>query len=87
MEPDSRFKFVDDLTTLEKINLIIVGMASHNTRNQVANDVNISNQIIPPNHLKSQHYLNEIEKWTKMQKMELNEQKTKCMIFDFTKEK
>ena len=60
-------------------------MASYNSRNQVANDINISNKIIPPNHLKSQHYLNEIEKWTKMQKMELNEEKMKCMIFNFTK--
>ena len=28
VEKDCRFKFVDDLTTLEKINLLLVGMAS-----------------------------------------------------------
>ena len=65
----------------------MVGMASHNSKNQVANDVHISNKIIPPDHLKSQQYLNEIEKWTKSMKMELNEEKTKCMTFNFTKNK
>ena len=33
VKKDSRFKFVDDLITLEKINLLLVGMASHNLKN------------------------------------------------------
>ena len=51
VEKDSRFKLVDDLTTLEKINLLLVGMASHNTKQQVPNDIYMSNHIIPPEHL------------------------------------
>ena len=39
---DSRFKFVDDLTTLEKINLLLVGMASHNSKHHVTSEVNVS---------------------------------------------
>ena len=35
VEKNSRFKFVDDLTTLEKTNLLLVGMASHNTKQKV----------------------------------------------------
>ena len=61
---DSRFKFDDDLTTLEKINLLLVGMASHNLKSQVPSEVNVSNLIIPSEHLKSQEYLNKIQKWT-----------------------
>ena len=36
VKSDSRFMFVDDLTMLERINLLLVGMASHNNKNQVA---------------------------------------------------
>ena len=34
---DESYKFVDDLTALEKINLLLIGMASHNTHAQVPN--------------------------------------------------
>ena len=87
VEPNSRFKFVDDLTTLEKINLLLIGLTSYNTKQQVPNDINESNLYIPSENLKSQHYLNEIHKWTENQKMELNEDKTKVMIFNFNKTK
>ena len=87
MPRDSRFKFVDDLSTLEKISLLLIGLASHNIKLQVPNDIHTSNLIIPPNNLKSQHYLTEIQKWTVKQKMIINEEKTKAMIFNFTKTK
>ena len=35
---NSRFKFVDDLTILEKICLLLVGMTSYNTKSHVPND-------------------------------------------------
>ena len=85
VEKDARFKFVDDLSALEKINLLLVGMASHNLKNQVPNDINMNNQIIPPQHLKPQTFLDKIHEWTKNQKMVINEDKTKCMVFNFTK--
>ena len=69
-----RFKFVDDLTTLEKINLLIVGLTSFNTKQSVPNDIPESNQYIPGNNLKSQEYLLKIKEWTDKQKMILNEQ-------------
>ena len=46
VKQDSRFKF--ELTTLEKINLLLVGMASHYSKQQVPNDVHMSNLVIPP---------------------------------------
>ena len=42
------------------------------------------NQYIPPENLKSQKYLNEINEWTERQKMLINQKKTKTMIFNFT---
>ena len=85
VECNNRFKFVDDLTILEKINILVVGMASHNLHSQVPNDISTDNQIIPPEHLKTQTHINTIQTWTEKQKMILNESKTKAMIFNFTK--
>ena len=87
MEKDSRFKFVDDLTALEAINLLIVGLASHNPKIQVPNNIHMSNQFIPAEHIKSQDHINKIQEWTVKQKMVLNEEKTKTMTFNFTKKK
>ena len=87
IEEKSKFKFVDDLTTLEAINLLLVGMASHFSKHQIPSDVHKSNLIIPSENLKSQMYLDKLQAWTKNQKMVLNEEKTKSMIFNFTKNK
>jgi hypothetical protein len=43
-----RFKFVDDLSILEIVNLLTVGMTSFNFRQEVsANDIQTHNQFIP----------------------------------------
>ena len=62
-----------------------VGISCFNIKQQVPNDVPTHNQIINPEDLKSQKYLNQINEWTKGKKMKINEKKTKCMIFNYTK--
>ena len=84
---EDRFKFVDDLTNLEKIALLTIGIASHNIKQQIPNDIHTSNLFIPSKNLKSQEYLNTIQNWTVKQKMVINEEKTKSMIFNFNKTK
>jgi hypothetical protein len=84
VDPENRFKFVDDLTTLEKINLLIVGLSSFYSKASVPNDIADHNQIIPSDCLKSQDYLKNIQEWTERQKMILNQKKTKVMVFNFT---
>ena len=79
-----RFKFVDDLSILEVINLINIGLASHNSKLQVPNDVPSHSQIIPNVHLKTQSYVDNIQKWTKDHQMVISEKKTKSMIINFT---
>ena len=81
--PD-RFKFIDDLTTLEVVNLLITGVCSYNLKSHIPSDIPIHNQIIPSEKLKSQKWLDQINLWTKNQKMLLNEDKTKTMLFNFT---
>ena len=80
-----RFKFVDDLTFLEVIYLLNVGMATYNVKQHIPSNIPTHNQLIPSKHLKSQQHLNVINDWTKSKKMKLNEKKTKNIIFNFTK--
>ena len=79
-----RFRFLDDLSILEIINLLTVGLASFNLKSQVPSNVHTHNQIINPTNLRSQKWLNEISDLTKNQKMMINVEKTKTMIFNFT---
>ena len=81
-----RAKFMDDLTILEVITLANVGLASHNIRNNIPNNIASHNQFIPSEHLKTQEYLRKIDNWTKENKMKLNEKKTTNMLFNFTKD-
>ena len=69
---------------LEIVNLLIIGLTSFNVKQQVPNDIPAHNQYIPARNLKSQGWLDEINCWTKNQKMLLNEKKTKTMIFNHT---
>ena len=78
------FKFVDDLSILEIINLNNIGLASHNSKLQVPNDVPSHSQIIPNGHLKTQTYIDMIQKWTIDHQMVISEKKTKSMIIHFT---
>ena len=79
-----RFKFVDDLTILEVVNLLTVGISSYNIKQHVPDDIPIHNQYIQPDDLKSQKWLEEIDDWTEKQKMMINTKKTKTMIINFT---
>ena len=85
VNPEDRFKFVDDLTTLEIINLLTIGLSSMYMKSHVSSDVPQHNQYIHPDNLKSQKYLDAICEWTDKKKMVINEKKTKCMIFNFSK--
>ena len=84
VNPQDRFKFLDDLTVLEIVNLLTVGISSFNIKAQVPSHIPEHNQFIPAQHLKSQDWLNNINDWTLNQKMVINEKKTKTMIFNYT---
>ena len=55
-----RFKFIDDLTGLEIVNLLSIGLSTYNVKQQIPTDIINSNQFIPPQNLKSQNYLDKI---------------------------
>ena len=64
VDPEDKFKLVKDLKVLEIVNLLTVGIPSFNLRNQGPNNIPAHNQYIPPNNLKSQQHLNDINEWT-----------------------
>ena len=79
-----RFKWVDDLTTLEKINLVNIAMSSYNFRNHVESDNPTHGQFVHNQELRTQEFLNKINQWTINQKMDINQNKTKAMLINFT---
>ena len=79
-----KFKYIDDLSILEKVNLLAIGLSSYNFQQNVASDVPMDGYFIDPSNLKTQDSLNRIAEWTKKNQMLLNIQKTKTMNFNFT---
>ena len=67
-----RFRFLDDLSVLEIINLLLVGLTSYNLKIQVPNDIGVHNQFFPQQNLMTQCWLDSISEWTKNQKMKIN---------------
>ena len=83
--PDHRYKFVDDLTILEIINLVSVGISAYNFKTHVASDIGIDQYFISPQNLESNQYLKKISEWTDSKRMKLNGEKSSLMIFNETK--
>ena len=83
---EKKFKFIDDLSFLELINLLSIGLSSYNFHRHVASDIPTNGYLIPNENLKTQEYLNKINGWTLDNKMVLNKKKCQGMIFNFTKE-
>ena len=67
---EDRFKFIDDLTILEIVNLISIGISSYNVKSQVPSDIATDDKFIPGENLESQKYLDQISMWTKKQQNE-----------------
>ena len=85
MDDDMKYKFIDDLSLLEIINLVLSGVASYNFKQHVASDIALHGQYLPNENVQSQSYLRKIEDWTEEKKMKINEEKCKYMVVNFTK--
>ena len=86
LTPDDKFKFVDDLSLLEIINLVAVGLSSsYNFTQHEASDIWVDQLYLPGQNVLSQSYMDRICGWTESKKMLLNKEKSKIMIFNFTK--
>ena len=86
LQDDENFKFIDDLSLLEVLNLISIGVSIYDAQNQVPSDIGTDHKFIDSSKLKSQTYLDKIEEWTTCMEMKLNVEKTNYMIFNFSLE-
>ena len=84
LSTEEKFKFIDDLSTLEMLNLVMSGISSYNFKQHVASDIGVHGQFLPVENIESQLYLDKICQWTEDRQMELNATKTKFMVINFT---
>ena len=61
LSEDERYKYIDDLSILEVINLIRIGISSYNWKTKVPSDIQTENNFLPPENIKSQDYLDRLE--------------------------
>ena len=87
LEDKWKYKFIDDLSILEVINLVLCGLASYDFKTHVASDVAVHGNFLPIQNVQSQNYLDKISQWTREKKMSLNKQKSKFMLINFTRSK
>ena len=80
VDPEMRFKYVDDLTILEL--LLLSGLLTeYNFRQHVASDIGIDELYVPATSFKTQDNINQIQEWTTDNLMQLNGLKSSYMIF------
>jgi hypothetical protein len=80
VETEDAYKYVDDLEVLELVALAGI-LIDDNFTEHVASDVGIDEKFLPTNRCRTQDINNSITKWTKDNKMKLNESKSNYMVF------
>ena len=80
VDTENRFKYIDDLSILQIV--CLAGLVrQYNFHQHVASDVGINQVYLPPETYDTQEHLNKISSWTHENLMQLNESKSKYMIF------
>ena len=72
--------YFDDLTVLEFVSLLNIGLSSQNVRLRVPSNLPSHNQFVHRDKLKTQGYLDKISKWTDDNLMALNTKKIKGYV-------
>ena len=85
VDPDDRFKYIDDLSVLQLV-LLSGLLVEYDFHQHVASDIGIDMQYLPATSYSTQDQLNSISDWTHNNLMKLNEAKSNYMIFTRTKE-
>ena len=81
----NQYKFIDDLSILEILNLFSMALSNYDYKCHIASDIGIEHKYLDPNSLKTQPSLDKIADWTEKKEMESTCKKTKYMIFNPSK--
>ena len=79
-----KYKWLDNLTVLELVNLLTVGISSYNLRGHVPSDVPVHNGFVKAENLLTQQHIEKISQWTKNKQMKLNTKKSCAIFLNFT---
>ena len=77
LDNNSKYKFIDDLSILEIINLIMCGLVNYNFKAHVASDVASHGKFLPPQNVKSQSYLETRRNLHRLRRVKLGQIKSK----------
>ena len=72
---DEGFKFVDDTSFLEVLDLLALGLSSFNPKFQVPSDIPPEEGILHSKNFQTQKYLDTVSRWTEDHQMLLNPKK------------
>ena len=78
---DMKYKWLDDLSTLEIVNLLTIGISSYNIRSHVPSDVPVHNGFEEAKNLITQRHIENIAEWTEKKANEIKLQKILCNGF------
>ena len=85
LNENEKYKYIDDLSVIEVINLILHGISSYNPKQQVPSDIAIGHKFLHSDNFQTQSYLKKISEWTEQKQMKLNGDKSNYMIFNFSR--
>ena len=81
---ENKFKYIDDLEVIELVSLA-GALQEYDFSQHIASDVGIQQKFLPPSTCTMQTTLDNISKWTEINKMKINEGKSNYMIFSRSK--
>ena len=85
VQPEDRFKYIDDLSILQLV-LLSGLLVEYDFYQHVASDIGIDMKYLPATTYSTQTHLNSISSWTQENLMKLNEAKSSYMVFSRSKE-
>ena len=80
---DERYKYFDDASFIEVVNLLLAGLSCFNPKTSVPSDILHDKLFLPTDNTSTQGSLNTLSQWTDNNQMLLNNSKTKYMILNF----
>lgn len=80
---EEAWKFMDDASMIEILNLAMIGLSSYNIKSHIPSDIATDEYYLDSANSKTQDYINRISNWSDRMGMRVNPSKTKFMVFNF----
>ena len=65
LDPEEKFKFIDDLSILEILNPVCIGLSSYNCHaHHCPSDIGVDKAYLDRSNINSQAFLDKVSEWT-----------------------